>query len=569
LTPEEVAARFGPTAADYEAVKTFARSNGLAIAATHGNRLVLDVTGSAAAVEKAFHVRLQTFQHPTEARTFFSPDAEPTVDVKLPLLDIEGLSDYSRAHPKSLPDAGVNDIIKSGSSPDGGGYYFGDDFRNAYVPGTTLTGAGQAVGIYAGDGYYAYDINLYASYAGRGRTNIIIQPVLIDGFNGVPHSQSFNSEVSLDIEMAMAMAPGLSRIVVFEGNPTNIIHNDILNTMAASNTIKSLSCSWGWNGGPTNTTDNIFKTMDAQGQTFFDASGDTDAFTVGANSVAGVDNPALGNMPSSNPYIVQVGATELTMNGAGTSYASEAVWNLTVSNYNGVGSSGGVSSYYTIPSWQTNISMSVNLGSITMRNLPDVAAAGSSIFVIYNDGYGFVESGTSCAAPLWAGFTALVNQQLAINTGSTTNSVGFINPAIYAIGRGQNPLYNYAACFHDITSGNNYWSNSPALYPAVAGYDLCTGWGTPKGTNLINALVTWPGTLGIKLATHLTNGIFSINYPAVTNYTYVLERSTNLSPSAQWLPVATNISLITGTTNFGGIRATNRGGNFYRVRTSP
>ena len=74
--------------------------------------------------------------------------------------------------------------------------------------------------------------------------------------------------------MAMAMAPGLSQIVVFEGNPTNYISNDILNTMAASNMMKNLSCSWGWHGGPSNTTDNIFKTMSAQGQTFFNASGD-------------------------------------------------------------------------------------------------------------------------------------------------------------------------------------------------------------------------------------------------------------------------------------------------------
>ncbi|HEV2692005.1 MAG TPA: protease pro-enzyme activation domain-containing protein, partial [Verrucomicrobiae bacterium] len=98
LTPEEFTARFGPTEADYEAVKNFARSNGLTVIATHGNRLLLDVTGPAGAVEKAFHVSLHTYRHPTEARDFFAPDAEPTVDAALPVLDVSGLNDYARPH---------------------------------------------------------------------------------------------------------------------------------------------------------------------------------------------------------------------------------------------------------------------------------------------------------------------------------------------------------------------------------------------------------------------------------------------------------------------------------------
>ena len=103
----------------------------------------------------------------------------------------------------------------------------------------------------------------------------------------------------------------------------------------------------------------------------------------------------------------------------------------------------------------------------------------------YGNGSSGVFGGTSCAAPLWAGFMALANQQAA----SLGNPApGFINPAIYAIGTGQNATYSYAACFHDTTSGNNFWSSSPTSYPATTGYDLCTGWGTPNGVNLLNAL---------------------------------------------------------------------------------
>src|ERR1017187_3197679 len=201
LTPEEFTARFGPTESDYEAVKNFARTNGLTITATHGNRLLLDVSGPAAAVEKALHVTLRTYLHPTQARQFFAPDTEPTVDAALPVADIQGLSDFSRPHPR-LRKANATNSLKNGSGS--GGAYLGNDFRNAYAAGTTLTGAGQMVGLLQFDGYYASDIAAYASAAGGGRSGIVIQTVLLDGYNGVPTSIG-DGEVSLDIEMAMAM----------------------------------------------------------------------------------------------------------------------------------------------------------------------------------------------------------------------------------------------------------------------------------------------------------------------------------------------------------------------------
>ncbi|HXJ76054.1 MAG TPA: carbohydrate binding domain-containing protein, partial [Candidatus Dormibacteraeota bacterium] len=115
------------------------------------------------------------------------------------------------------------------------------------------------------------------------------------------------------------------------------------------------------------------------------------------------------------------------------------------------------------------------------------------MFVIADGGVQYTGvGGTSVAAPLWAGFTALVNQRAA-QVGQSP--VGFINPAVYAIGSGG----NYVADFNDVTSGNNYWSSSPTDYPATAGYDLCTGWGTPRA-NLIDALAI-PDALGISPGT--------------------------------------------------------------------
>jgi subtilase family serine protease len=503
LTPAELAARFGPTEQDYEAVKQFAHTNGLAVATTYNNRLVLDVIGPAAAVEKALHITLHTYQHPTEARLFFAPDTEPTVAADLPVADIQGLSDFSRPHPRFKKMDVTKILSKNGSAPDGSGSYFGNDFRNAYASGTTLTGAGQEVGLLQFDGFYSNDIAAYAASAGGGRANIPIQTVLLDGYDGVPTTgaNSGNTEVSLDIEQAMAMAPGLARIVVFEGGP-NGSPNDILNSMLSfSNTVKQLSSSWGWSEGPSTTTDAIFKNMSGAGQSFFNASGDSDAFTTGASSANGVDNPSLDNAPSSSPYITQVGGTTLTMNGTGSSYSSETVWNWGVeygSLYDGEGSSGGISSYYSMPnysmpSWQTNVSnMAGRGGSASARNIPDVALTADNVYVVSGGTAGGGEvGGTSCAAPLWAGFMALVNQQAAA---IGRPSAGFINPAIYAIAAGT----NYSTCFNDVTTGNNTWSGSTSLFNATTGYDLCTGLGTPNGVGLINALAGPADALGIS-----------------------------------------------------------------------
>jgi hypothetical protein len=135
--------------------------------------------------------------------------------------------------------------------------------------------------------------------------------------------------------------------------------------------------------------------------------------------------------------------------------------------------------------------MAANSGSSTYRNTPDVALTGDNVYVKYGNGSSGDFGGTSCAAPLWAAFTALVNEQ---NAAEGQTPAGFLNPALYAIGLGP----NYDTCFHDITTGNNTSSASPNNFYAVAGYDLCSGLGTPAGSNLINFLTVPADPFGIS-----------------------------------------------------------------------
>ena len=469
LTPAQFTEQFGPTAQDYQAVVSFAQGAGLTVTATHPNRTIVDVSGTVAAIQTAFQIHLKTYQHPTESRAFYAPDTEPSVSSSLSILHISGLDNYSVPKPKAIPQTtNSNGTVspKFGSAP--GGSFLGSDFRKAYVPGTTLTGAGQNVGLLQFDGFFASDIAAYAALIGlTNPPNVIVVPV--DGGVAVPGGG--NAEVCLDIEMIFAMAPGVSNIYVYEApNPSPWV--DLLNRMANDNNARQLSCSWG--GGPPNASaEQIFQQMAVQGQSFFNASGDDDAFVNQINPIT---------FPSDSPNITQVGGVALTtaLNGV---FTSEQVWNNRIPNRTGyLGSSGGISTFYSIPTWQQGISMTLNHGSTTFRNVPDVALTAQDVWVTYDGGFSGSFVGTSCAAPLWAGYTALINQQAVING---KPSVGFLNPALYALAKGT----NYTNVFNDVTVGDNTWPSSPTNFFAVQGYDLCTGLGTPKGTNLINALV--------------------------------------------------------------------------------
>jgi len=480
LTPEQFAEKFGATKQDYEAVVAFAMANGLAVRIRHPNRLLLDVEGASADIERAFQVKILEYQHPTEARTFYAPDVEPSVPSSLKILDISGLSSYARPHPMIHVDPASNPKPNAGSGP--GNTYRGNDFRVAYVPGTSLTGIGQSVALVQFDGYYPIDITNYETQAGLPA--VTLTNILLDAWPGNPFIANAVIEVSLDIEMSISMAPGLSKVMLYEGNPTNFIPNDVLSRIANDNAARQISCSWGWTGGPSASTDNIFIQMTTQGQTFFVASGDSDAYP--GSSVDDVCTNCFGT-PAASAYVTSVGGTTLSTSGPTNNWVSETTWN----RGNGVGSSGGFSSFYAIPIWQQGVSMTNNQGSTTGRNFPDVALTAENVYVRANNGTDYDGvGGTSCASPLWAGFMALVNQQGALNN---LPSVGFVNPAIYTIGTGT----SYAVCFHDVTTGNNEWSNSTNAYSAVAGYDLCTGWGSPNGTNLINALVGPPLSIPI------------------------------------------------------------------------
>ena len=486
---------------------------------THNSNTLLEVSGAVSDIENVFHVHMFEYKRPESNATFYAPDVDPSIDLAVPVLQIKGLNNYESFHPNSIfkkikSNNGVHQNAGSGLN----GLYIGNDFRNAYAPGVSLNGNGQYVGLLQFDGYNPADIKEYEQLANLPQ--VLLENIYIGGFNGKVQTQSGQSEVTLDIDMAVAMAPGLTKVVVFEADEPQYF-DVILDSMAAHSEIKQFSTSWALSpDNPDPTADGYFERMAAQGQSFFCASGDRDAYSNSSITMNGQKLTSTPEFPESDTNITDVGGTELSMNSNGATWSSDVVWNTDFDQSNNLywGSSGGFSANNAIPSWQKSVSTTNNNRSTQWRNIPDVALTADSVFIVMivmPDTNYYISSGTSCAAPLWAGFTALVNQQ-AVAGGKST--VGFLNPAIYSIGTGA----RYASDFHDVTTGNNEWPGSPTRYTAVSGYDLTTGWGTPNGQNLIDDLTgSLPGqitngTASPTSGTITTNFSFSAIYQSPT-----------------------------------------------------
>jgi uncharacterized repeat protein (TIGR01451 family) len=489
LTPDQFNAQFGPSAQDYQMVMNFAKVNGLSVVGTSSNHMVLDVRGRVSDIEKAFQVTLRTYHHPTEKRDFYAPDRDPSISAALPIMHVSGMDNYliprplshhMFARPAGARSAGVSPALGSGPN----GEYMGKDFRAAYVPGVSLDGTGQNVALFELDGYFTADILSYEAQAGL--PNITLTNIPVNG--GVNFiSPDGAGEVSLDIEMVISMATNLSSVIVYEA-PNGVQNSvlDLLNRIASDDTSKQISSSWLIGDNPA--YDLFYQEMALQGQSFFQASGDDGAFFTSNEQI---------EQYTDDPNITLVGGTTLSTAGPQGAWSSETVWSWFVQGI-GTSASGGGTNFngLPIPSYQQGIPMTANQGSTTLRNIPDVALTADFLYVLFDNGQGTNEffGGTSAAAPLWAAYTALVNQQ-ALASGKPP--VGFLNPALYAIGKSA----IYTNCFHDITTGNDTNFVQGGAYFGVPGYDLCTGWGSPNGSNLINALITVPTT---NVITHLS-----------------------------------------------------------------
>ena len=528
LTVEQFTEQFGPTQRDYDSVINFAKENGLTVVDTSPNRLNVQVSGSVANIQSAFHVKLGIYQHPTESRAFYAPDREPTTGLGIALWHVSGLDNFSIPHPAGLTKNPQSSGAKSGATTGSGpsASFLGSDMRAAYYGGT-LTGSGQSVGLLE---YYGTDLaDLTTYYTNAKQTNNV--PITLLSTDGTSTSCVYSgcddTEQTLDMTQALGMAPGLSNLAVFVGSTDTAIFGKMATYTPLC---AQLSSSWTWTPADPSTDDPYFKEFAAQGQNLFQAAGDDEKWTTSGT--------ASETYPADDAYVTTVGGTDLNTSAAGGAWASETAW---------TDSGGGISPHkIAIPSWQTAAAKGCASCSQSYRNGPDVSANANFTYYVCADQttctaneYG----GTSFAAPLWAGYLALVNQQAVANGNKT---LGFINPSLYSLGEGS----SYNTDFHDITSGSNGYS-------ATTGYDLATGWGSPNGSGLLNALAgpsTPPGP-GFSLSS--SPGSLSVVHgnQGTTNITSTVtggfDSSVTLAVSATGLPAGVtygfNPASLTGT----------------------
>jgi subtilase family serine protease len=481
LTPQEFTSRFGPSQEDWDALVAFAKASGFEIINGTREERDLRLTGTVANIEKAFHVSMGLYQDPTEDRTFFAVDREPTVNLPFQLWHITGLDNNSKPHPMYVKKSdyakahGIDASKVVGHATTGSGpsaSFLGSDMRAAYYQGTALTGTGQNLALFEFAGTDLSDLSTY--YKNVGQTEPYTPTLISTGGYGTSCVDSGSSacddtEQTLDMTQFMGMAPGSTMLYMYvcgdvlasgSGNISDTACISAMVSTASAPLSKQISCSWGWTPADPSTLDPYFEQMASQGQNFFAAAGDSSAWSA--------SNEAW---PADDANIVSVGGTDLTTSSAAGPWKSETAW---------ADSGGGISpDSIPIPSWQklSGVITSTNKGSTTLRNGPDVAANANFTFYVCADqttctanDYG----GTSFATPMWAGYLALANEQAATNG----DTIGYINPIIYPAAL----TSSYGTYFHDITSG------SCGTYSGITGYDLCTGWGSPNTTGLINLL---------------------------------------------------------------------------------
>jgi kumamolisin len=542
ITRQILADRYGAAQQDVAAVRNWALKNKLSVARVDLATRQVHLVGSAGAMQQAFGVKLSVYEHARTKTRFRCPQHEIQIPESLtPIITgVFGLNDMpvvvrhsARVGRRAAASADPKDQFP-------GSFYPNEVAKLYNFPPTQ--GAGQRVAILEfGGGFDQAVLNDYFT------NNIgLANPPTVNGISvlntKIQVDPDVTGEVYLDIEVIGATAPQATMDVFFapwtgEGYLNAIeqaIHND---------DYAAISISYGLDEDLLGASDNpawpmLNQAVDealrdgtAIGVPIFVSTGDQGSSSLRGQTQDGeitvYSATAHAGYPATSPYATAVGGTQLyAANGA---ISQEVVWNelgqvlegefqsgqtnkmQKGKYYLGGATGGGVSDRYkTVPSYQTSAGinlLSANTPPAAGRMVPDVASnAGSSTGYLVSQPPGSPLSiapvgGTSASAPMWTGLMACVREAL----GTTFNGqvpVFFFNDFAYAKGT--------TAAFRDVVGGRSFsydGNGSPVAgdftpvgnnrstgadgYSAQKGYDLCTGWGTPNGVELLSQLEAW------------------------------------------------------------------------------
>ncbi|HEY6414117.1 MAG TPA: protease pro-enzyme activation domain-containing protein [Edaphobacter sp.] len=546
LSPETFAARFGVAEEDMAATESWLASRGFQVERVARSRDRITFSGTAAQVQAAFGADLHHYRK--EGELHFAPASDLSLPAELASVTaaVLHLSDFRpKPNVKAVETRPRPDYTTVSTQAH---YLTPADVETMYnltaLTSNFFDGTGQELAV-VGQSYVDTSTNSSVSTFQRyfGVSNQV-NAVLVPGSGVKAISPGDEGESEIDLEYSSAIAPKASIFLVYVGANQNYSVFDsltyaIIENIAPVVSISYDACETALSQSELGQNNALFEEASAQGQTLVAAAGDSGSTAcapyTSAEGITSAQQQALAvSFPASSPNVTGIGGTQMAAGafGAGAnsywasanvtdltnsllSYVPEVAWNEDSAAYGIAAGGGGTSTYFPRPAWQSGVP-GINSGAY--RLLPDLALQSSIAspgFILCSEDSTLIGSqtssctngfqgssnqyttagGTSFAAPVFAGFLAILNQEQQVA------GQGNINPVLY--GLAANPT-TYAAAFHDIISGTNACLPSVATcstagesrYAATPGYDMATGLGSVDFKALTAA---WPSSSSTNL----------------------------------------------------------------------
>ncbi|MDE3196180.1 MAG: Ig-like domain repeat protein, partial [Acidobacteriota bacterium] len=498
LTPEQYAARFGVSDEAANKVTSWLTAQGFTDITMARGRGSVSFSGNVRAVERAFGTQIHNYL--VNGETHYANASEPSMPVEIAgsVLAVHGMTDF-----RMRPHTKMKTRYTWGAS--GAIFVSPDDLATIYdvkpLLDSGINGTKQTIVVVGQTNINLDDIRTFRAYFNLPASDPILTLVPTSKDPGIVSDDE--TEADLDIELAGAMARNATINFVYS-NDVEVSANYAINQNLAP--VVSMSyglCETASGNADLMSLQALAQQGNAQGITWIAASGDNGAADCYQSGLRGNVNGNLAvDAPASIPEVTGVGGTEFN-EGAGTfwavsndrnqssalSYIPEVVWNDSVIDGVPSSSGGGASNFFTTkPAWQTG----PGVPNDSARDVPDISLASSADhdpILIYSGGSFGLVGGTSCAAPAFAGMTALLNQYVVTTGLQSSAGLGNMNPRLYG-------LASTGGVFHDITTGDNIVNGCTGVrnctvssvgYSAGPGYDQATGLGSVDAFNLVTA----------------------------------------------------------------------------------
>ena len=468
LTPQQFTDLYSPTVGQAQAAADFLGQSGFRNVQISSNRLLVSADGTADKARTAFKTDfVRVYTHDGRYAYANSEDLHVPATLQDSVQAVLGMQSVYQAHPllryahpDAVPEAAAT-ASAVGHDP--------TDFPVIYGASSMGAASSVPVGIIS-EGSMTNILKDLASFTSANK--LPTQTTQVVNTNGTSTDTSGDGEWDLDSQDIVAMTGGVQKLIFYvvpDLGDDNLTAD--FNTVVTADAVKIINVSIGecelqaQGDFSAQADDAIFAQAAAQGQTFSVSSGDSGADECG-------DGGVTPSWPASSRYVVAVGGTELYTTG-GTTWSSETVWNNLSSKEGATG--GSPSTFEPMPSWQSGVGQ--NAGHTT-RGVPDIAFDASPVSgaLVIVDGQSNQQiGGTSLASPLFVGSWARILQ--------AQGNVGFAAPFIYQAAATK---ANYAADFHDVTSGNNSGET------AATGWDFTTGFGSATVSELVNNVSITP-----------------------------------------------------------------------------